>query len=346
MLNFSTLRTIQGFVVILVLLQGVPALGEDIDGARRDVAEMKYAKAQAALVEIARSSAGGEKQEALYLLAGLKTSASEAEIIYREVTAMDPASEWGTAAQVEVAKIRFALGNYREAAEVLGKCSACGKSEEASYFEGLSALMLKRYAQARGALDRVKSERYRSAAALALADVETGANNREEACRRYKAIARSAASPTAMYRHAECLEEQGDIGAALAIFHDIAETFEQTPEALLAGEKIEALRSAQIAEREPPDVANEKAADKALSETEASSFTLQFGSFHDRANAIKLASDIKKRLPGVRIDSDLVDRKEVHRVRFGYFKTRAEAEKKAEEISGEIGERCTVMALQ
>lgn len=343
MVNSSVLRTIRRVAVVLVLFTGVPAFGASLEDARRDAAAMRYAKAEASLVEIAKSSRGEEKEEALYLLAGLKTSASEAEIIYQEVARMDPASEWGTAAQVEVAKIRYALGNYREAAEILGKCSGCRNSDEASYFEGLSALVLKRYTQAKESLERVKSERHRAAAAIALADVETGLNNREESCRRYKSMARSGASPTAMYRHGECLEEQGDVPAALAIFEEVAQRFGETPEALLAAEKIAALRPSQIAGEETPDVPEEPESKQPPGEP--SGFTLQFGSFRDRANAIKLASEIKKSLPGVRIDSDLLNFKEVHRVRFGYFKTRAEAEKKAAEIVRETGERCTVMAL-
>jgi len=340
----SLVRTIQRLLVVFVLFRGAPVLGVDLGDVRRDMAAMKYAKAQTALVEIARSSAGDEKQEALYLLAGLKTSASEAEIIYQEATEMNPSSDWGTAAQVEVAKIRYALGNYRETIEILDKCSACRKSDEACYFEGLSAIMLKRYNEAKQSLSRVKSDRYRSPAAVALADAEMGLNNHEEACRRYRSMARSAASPTAMYRYGECLEEQGDIAAATLVFEEVAGTFEQTPEALLAAEKLEALRSARTTEGERRGD-SQVATDEDKTPPVTSGFTLQFGSFHDRANAIKLASELKRNLPGVRIDSDLLDFKEVHRVRFGYFKSRAEAERKAEEIARQTGEACTIMAL-
>ena len=344
MWNFSYLRTIPRLCVVLVLSFAVPATGDTLDGVRRDMAGMKYAKAEASLVEIAKSTGGDEKQHALYLLAGLKKSASEAEIIYEEVTQLNPSSAWGAAAQVEVAKMRYALGNYREAKDILTKCAACAESEEASYFEGLSALMLKRYAEAKEPLARVRSDRYRPAAAIALADIEKGLNDPEEACRRYKTMARSGSSPTAMYRHAECLEETGDVAAALAVFQEVTERFGQTPEALLAAEKIDALRSVQAAESDAADLAA-KEADSDRAPADASGFTLQFGSFHDRANAIKLASEIKQRLPGVRIDTDLLNFKEVHRVRYGYFKTRAEAEKKAEEISRQTGERCSIMAL-
>ena len=76
-----------------------------------------------------------------------------------------------------------------------------------------------------------------------------------------------------------------------------------------------------------------------------SGFTVQFGSFHDRTNAIKLTARLKRDLPGVRIDSELLDFKEIHRVRFGYFKTRSEARERATEISKQTGEPCTIMTL-
>jgi len=157
-------------------------------------------------------------------------------------------------------------------------------------------------------------------------------------------MARSARNPTAMYRYGECLEEQGDVAGATQVFEEVAGTFEETPEALLAAEKLEALQSARASEGERPDD-SQAATDEGNAPPVTSGFTLQFGSFHDRANAIKLASELKRNLPGVRIDSDLLDFKEVHRVRFGYFKSRTEAERKAEEIARQTGEPCTIMAL-
>ena len=77
-----------------------------------------------------------------------------------------------------------------------------------------------------------------------------------------------------------------------------------------------------------------------------SGFTIQFGSFHDRRNALTLAAALKSTLPGVRIDSDLVDFREVHRVRYGHFATRDEAEARAQEISRWIDEDFTIMPLR
>ena len=76
-----------------------------------------------------------------------------------------------------------------------------------------------------------------------------------------------------------------------------------------------------------------------------SGFTIQFGAFHDRTNAIKLMAQLKSKLPGVRIDSELLHYKEVHRVRFGYFATREEAQRKANDIASQTSEPISIMTL-
>ncbi len=150
---------------------------------------------------------------------------------------------------------------------------------------------------------------------------------------------------TAKYRYGECLEKAGRFRAALGTsIEEVRTEYSQTPEAILAGEKLEALR-ADTAEK-TRETNPEPARSPTRRETPlAAGFTLQFGSFNDRANAIKLAAELKRKVSGVRIDSELVNFKEVHRVRSGYFKTRAEAERRAEEIARQTGENCAIMPL-
>ncbi len=343
-MNSSLVLTVLRLITAVLVVAAAPAGAAGIDDVRRDIAATRYANAEAALVDIAKSSSGEKRQEALCLLGGLKRSASEAEILFQEVIRLDPSSRWGIAAQIELAKIRYAVGEYETAFEMLDNASACRRSDEACYFEGLCAMMLKRYNEARESLSRVKSDRYRSWAAIGLADAEMGLNNRAEGCRRYRSIARSAASPTAMYRYGECLEEQGEIEPATEVFEEVVARFEDTPEALLAGQKLHAIRSTPSSEPSA-DAGSQTGGEPGETPPSTARFTLQFGSFNDRTNAIKLAAELKRDLPGVRIDSDLVDFKEVHRVRYGYFKNRAEAERRAEEITKQTGEPCTIMPL-
>jgi tetratricopeptide (TPR) repeat protein len=338
-------RVIWAILSLAGVLSGAAAwaAGSDLAAARRDIAAMRYAEADRSLREIAKISDGDEKLEALYRLAGLKKSAPEAEILYREVSRMDPAGRWGIAATVELAKIRFALGEYTEASSILDAAEACRKSDEACYFGGLADVMLKRYEEARGQLSRVKSERFRPWAEIALADADAGLDDPAAACRRYESMLRSRVATTAKYRYGECLEKEGDFAGARNVYEQVRSEYDQTPEAILAGEKLEALRAdtrTRSGDESQPAAASD-GGEKPL----AAGFTLQFGSFNDRANAIKLAAELKGKVPGVRIDSELVNFKEVHRVRSGYFKTRAEAERRAEDIARQTGENCAIMPL-
>lgn len=340
-MRFSACRILILSIFVISLLS-VPAFAERLDDARRDMARLRYDEAEAALVDIARSVRGGDKQEALYLLAGLKKTIPEAEIIYQEVIRIDTDNRWAIAADIELAKIQYALGNYDNVLEILESSSACRSSDEACYFEGLSAVMLKRYEIAKERLSRVRSGKYRPWAYLALAEVEMGLNNRDEACQKYRSMTRSLINPAAMYRYGECLEKRGEVVEAAEVFEDILTNFRYTPEALLASEKLGVLRAVSL---EEPARHEGSDADTAEPIPMTSGFTVQFGSFHDRTNAIKLAARLKRALPGIRIDSELLDFKEIHRVRFGYFKTRSEAQERATEISKQTGEPCTIMTL-
>ncbi|MFQ5510335.1 MAG: SPOR domain-containing protein [Candidatus Krumholzibacteriia bacterium] len=314
------------------------AVAASIQSARRDITRLRYDLAESKLVDIAKTLSGERRQEALYLLAGLKSSASEAEIIYQEVIRLHTGGEWAAAARVELAKIQYALGNYGKAFEILESSQACGVSEEACFFQGMSAVMSKSYARARTALQRVRRGKYRPWAYLSLADIEMNTHNVEEACRRYRAIARTAISPTAMYRYAECLEKQGSGRDARRAFEEVIAEFKNTPEALLAGQKLERMTE------HFDDRSQEKAADEGRTRPKAG-YTIQFGAFHDRTNAIKLAASLKRDLPGIRVDSGLVNNREIHRVRYGYFETREAAERTAEQIATKIDERVSILPL-
>jgi tetratricopeptide (TPR) repeat protein len=324
--------------MVVVGVLALPASPQSIGRARRAIEQMQYERAQEQLVEIAKRERGEDKQEALFLLAGLKSSVSEAEIIYEEVVRVDPSSVWADRATLEMAKIQYALGNYGESFNMLRQSHACRDSEEACFFEGLSAIMLQRYDDARSPLSRIRGGKYQPWAMLSLAEVDVHDDNGESACDRYQSMSRASISPTAMYRYAECLEKRGSTARARRVFADIIDEFPGTPEAVLAEEKL----SVVGARREEEPRRSEEASPEP---PRTSGFTLQFGAFSDRANAIRLAAQLKQRVPGVRIDSGLVNHREIHRVRFGYFATREEAVRRGEKLSREVDEPFTIMIL-
>lgn len=312
-----------------------------LERAERDVRAARYADAESTLTLLTRMATGDELQRALFLLAGLQSSAEDAEDLYQRIVDNDPGSDWAKRAQVEVSKIQYALGNYGESYRILSDSKACDISDEACLFQGLSAIMLERYDQARRPLSSIRRGRLKTWAYLSLAEVESRLDRPAEACARYEALAKTMISPTALYRFGECLENRGDIGGATDEYREIIASFKDTPEAVLAAEKLSRIAN-------PPPAASPAEADEEAEEgTEVltSGFTIQFGSFRDRGNAIKLAAKIKRVYPGVRIDSELINYREYHRVRYGYFKTRAEAQAKGEEIGREMNEDFAIMTL-
>ena len=325
--------------VVFALFAATPLFAVSIDSAQRDISRLRYDDAATKLVDIAKSSRGVEKQQALYLLAGLKRSVSEAEIIYQEVIRIDPGSSWADASHIELAKIQYALGNYDRALGILRRSEACDNSQEACFFQGLAAQMTEQYPLARQSFERVRRGELRVWAYLALAEIDMLTDDDEEACRRYRSMARASVSPTAMYRYGECLEKTGDVNGAMSMFAGVIEDFDATPEALLAAKKLDLL-SRPPSERDIKTTPEEPKPDVPLT-----GYTLQFGAFHDRTNAIKLAAELKRDLPGVRIDSDLLANKEVHRVRYGQYATRAEAEAAGVQVAARVSEPYTIMPL-
>jgi hypothetical protein len=192
----------------------------------------------------------------------------------------------------------------------------------------------------------VRQGRLRTWAFMSLAEVDMGLDHPEDACNRYASLASALISPTALYRHGECLEDRGDMAGARREYREIISSFRDTPEAVLAAEKLQLIQeSSQRAAREKVEELSQAPEPHEGVERLEKGFTLQFGSFRDRGNAIKMAAKIKRVYPGVRIDSELVNYREYHRVRYGYFHTRDEARGKGEEIAKQINVDYTIMTL-
>jgi TolA-binding protein len=312
----------------------------ELERARNALDRSDYAAAEAALTDLSVTATGEILQECLYLLAGIKSSAGEAQRLYRRIIDQRPDGKWAKRSSLELSKIQYALGNYEESLRLLEDSEACAVSDEACLFQGLSAVMLERYQEARRPLSTIRRGRLQTWAYLSLAEGETGLDRPERACDRYRQLSRAKINPTALYRYAECLENDGDVDGAAGEYRDIITRFRDTPEAVLAVEKLTRLRTPPAAE-----VPADTTADEESVEVLTSGFTIQFGSFGDRGNAIKLAARIKRVYPGVRIDSDLINYREYHRVRYGYYRTREEARAKAEEIAREMNEDFTIMTL-
>lgn len=344
------MRQIQHSVVLLIVAIaaawpgiGLTSIRDDIARARDYIAEGRHSDAAITLDRVLAEAQDAERQEALFLRAGVETSTDAALAGWRRVVDENPHSGWAVRARLELAKVRYALGDYQGAYDLLADLDACRELPEACLFEGLSAIMLKRYDAAVEPLGTIRRGRLRTWAYLALAEADMGMANKAEACRRYEALSSAMISPTALYRYAECLEDRGEVAAARQEYREVIENFGDTPEAILAAEKLHVVKPS------PSPVATPDLPPRSMPAQDTavlkSGFTLQFGAFRDRANAIKMASKIKRVYPGVRIDSELISYREHFRVRYGYFRTREEATATGDQISREIGENYSIMTL-
>ena len=311
--------------------------GDLIKRGKRALENGRIAEAESSFARAAAMGAGEDRSEALFLRAGVVRSGKDAEALYRRLLEGDPSGKYAGRATIELAKIQFATGRYEGAYATLHESDLCGDSEEACLFEGMSAMMLHHYDDARPVLRRVRRGKAAAWAALSLAEASDGAGDRDAACAQYAALARARVNPAAWYRHAECLERAGNQEGARKEYQALSEAFPQTPEAVRASEKRTAVALAPATEP--------VAAPAPETTPRGAGFTVQFGSFGERANAIKLASEIKRTYPAVRIDSELVKYREVFRVRVGYYATREAARAAGEEMSKTIGEPHTIMPI-
>ncbi len=316
--------------------------GDWIRKGKRALDDGRVAEAESSFVRAAALGSGGDRSEAWFLRAGITHSGTQAEALYKKLIASDPDGEYAKEAVLELAKIQFAMGRYEGAYSTLHESNACDESEEACLFEGMSAVMLRRYDDATAPLERVRKGRAKAWATLALAEATDGRGQNSEACAQYGALARARVSPAAWYRYAECLEKAGNKDEARKEYAALAEAFPLTPEAVRAVEK----RAQPAAAAATTPASSAPPASPVQDERpRGAAFTVQFGSFGERGNAIKFQSEIRKQYPNVRIDSELVNYKEVFRVRVGFYATRDAATSAGEQMSKAIGEPFTIMPV-
>ncbi len=311
--------------------------GDLIRRARREAADGRYAEAESSYARAARMARGAERAEALFSQAGLMRSARDAAATYERLIGDGRAGEWSQLAALELAKIHYAMGRYEAARETIRVARLSGSSDEAALFEGMSDVMAGDFDAAIAPLERIRRGRHRTWAMVTRAEAEAGAGRNTAACDIYESLARARVNPAAWYRYAECLEAEGDMARAREEYAELAEEYPQTPEAIRCAGKL----SAQV--ETPPSPREEE---EAAVIPPGKGYTIQFGSFTDRANAIRLSSRIKETFPGVRIDSELVNYREVFRVRIGYYASREEADAAGQDMAQRLDERYTIMPVR
>jgi tetratricopeptide (TPR) repeat protein len=311
--------------------------GDLIRRARREATAGRFAEAESTYARAARIARDEQRGEAVFGQAGLTRSANEAGRLYESLADDPRVGVWAQRAALELAKIHFAMGRYKAAGDVIRASRLSSSSDEAALFLGIASVMAGDFESAIPPLEGIRRGRYRTWAMVTLAEAEAGAGRVDEACRLYESLAQARVNPAAWYRYGECLEADGKPAAAREEYAALAEAYPQTPEAIRCAGKL-----SPAPETPPPP--REDSGTTAI--PAGKGYTIQFGSFTDRANAIRLATRVKEIYPGVRIDSELVNYREVFRVRFGYYASRDEADAAGKEMAERLDERYTVMPVR
>lgn len=314
--------------------------GDLIRRAKKDLEAGRIVAADSGFALAAQMAEGDERAEAMFLRAGIVRSGKQAEELYQRIANDFVETEWARPAALELVKILYATGRYESARVVIREQDLCAREDQACVFDGMAANMLRDYSAAASSLARVTRGREKQWAAISLAEAQEGLGNDAMACERYADMARS--HPTAWLRHAECIENGGDAEGAKREYEALADAYPYSPEAIRASAKISP-PPPQVAT--PPDAGTVPGVPGETPKLGGTGYTIQFGSFADRGNAIKLAAKIKSVYPAVRIDSELVNYREVFRVRYGQYATRDEAQAAGEAMARQVDERYTVMPI-
>ena len=302
----------------------------------------QYEEAKSDLKRELPGLSGKSYSEALLLLAQLETRVATAEPIYREVIAAGRTKE-ALKAKVSLAKIYYASGEYFQAINLLSELPSRGYSDdrlEAIYFRALCRRQTGDAERARRDLMLIDRGTFHYWSYMALAELDMQEGKIEDAVERYETIAGGHSNPIAGFKLAECYEILGEKQKAIETYQTIVHQFPQSLESPKAREKINMLRFARGSrrsstgrkggeQREAPEE------DEAVRHAGTPRYTLQFGAFTERENAIRLAEELKTVTHDVRVERAARSGQIWHRVRVGKFVSRQEAEEKAARISNE-----------
>jgi tetratricopeptide (TPR) repeat protein len=313
----------------------------------------EYDRARIGLAADTTSLSGTPLGQALVMLAALETSAGRAESLYRRaMTAGD--TDTARRARFELAKIRYASGDYRGAVGLLSEVRGAGLGpdrDEALYFMGLCYRQLGETDLARAAFGEVTGEAYSGWADLGKADLDLQEHKVADAMARFEALSRRHANPIASFKLGECYETMGQQDKALEAYQDLVDRF---PRSLEAGRGRDKMRL--LAEKREKPTGDRSAASNPPEDTRLGQsldslgmirgFTLQFGSFEQRGNAVAAAAKLEKVLPAVRVESIVMDGRVWHRVRAGFYESRDAVQKDLARAQEKTGLAGTIVPLK
>lgn len=320
--------------------------GASIRRIRRLVTEKRYEEARMELRQELDGLEGRARSEGLLLLADLETDPGRSIAMYERVIDEGRPREV-LRAMVSIGKIRYAAGEYREAARVLSGIPRTGSGAdrlEGIYFRSLCWKRLGELEKARRDLASIDRGRFLYWSYLTHAEIDMQEGRIADAVERYETVASSRSFPFAGFHLGECYEILGRFEKALEVYNTIMTQFPRSLEAPKAREKIQMIGYALDRTGR-----NDERADSPTTvdvPERGVGFTVQLGAFGEKENAERFISELREMIDDIRIERVRSGGRTWHRIRVGRFETREEAEAAAARIKSETGYSSKILPLE
>jgi tetratricopeptide (TPR) repeat protein len=327
------------------------ALPAELRQIRRLFRQKAYAEAKSELSAELPRLKGRSLSEGLLLLAKLETDMERAEELYRRIISSSGARH-ATTARLELARIYYATGRYESGIGVLSFIPGSARSETrmaAIYLRALCRKQLGETAKARRDLELVDRGDYLYWGYMTLGELDMQEGDIAGAVERYETIAGGHYNPIAGFKLGECYEILGESEKALDVYRTVLRRFPESLEAPKAREKIQMIdyyrRTRKETERQGGDEGG-SGTEKSEAGVSGEAYTLQFGAFEERENALKFAEELRDLVDNVRVERAEHDGRTWHRVRSGRYASRDEAERAARRLQNRTGYPSKVLPLR
>lgn len=305
--RLGTCRIVGVVAACLSAAPAVMAQPDVLDQALALQRRLQYTEATRLLAEALPDLSGEQRARAALLLAALSTDHKEARRFLREVQQAAPGSDLQRRAEIELARLDFARGNYNSVRSRLEPYA----DPEARLLVASSWVALDDAAQAETVLRELPSSprtqllqcwvaRRRGDHAAALAALTT------------LAAAGGDFQPTVLLWKSECEIALGRSQEAMSTAAELQRRYPDSPEIALLEPRLPALRQAPPATGMTPAPA-------------PATILLQLGVFETRANALRLRDKIPGTLGTARIDEVQRGSQRLFRVSLGPFENAAVA---------------------
>ncbi|MCK4538488.1 MAG: SPOR domain-containing protein [Candidatus Krumholzibacteria bacterium] len=319
---------------------------------RKEINRKEYDNARNTIEKNIDGLSGKHLDQARMMLASVETKTERAVRLYREIISSGRKRE-AFKARVELAKIYYSLGSYREVLETLGRIPGDSRSEErmeAHYFKGLASKQLGDSEKAEIEFGLVDRGEYLYWGYMALAEIDIQYGRVGAAVERYETIAGSHSNPVAGFKLGECYEILGEQEKAINVYGNLTRLFPESLEAPQAREKLRVLD--RITSRKKPIASKggerEETAVSRIDDAPTSDqlYTLQFGAFSVRENADIFADKLRKTIEGLRVEVSESRGRIWYRVRTGRYPNREKAEADALRFMEQTGYSSKVLPLE